>query len=120
VLAGLGAEIGVLSYAASNYADKLGLALSGSASFECGGGAIEVSLGGTAVGSLSPADSMTTTRTLKFTQSKGAQKPDAFAELAAPVPLEWTMTGFGSPVRVGLSATMQLITSETVELNTVV
>jgi hypothetical protein len=120
VLAGLSGEIGVLSYTTANFGDKLGLKLSGEASFECGGGSIAVSLAGNAIGSLSPADTMTATRSLKWTQLKGVQKPEAFAELAAPPPLEWTMTGFGSPLRVGLSMTLQLITAEKIEINTVV
>ena len=119
-LAGLAGEVGVSTYESANFEDKLGFSLSGEASFECGGGPIEVALGGTAIGTLTPADSMTTTRTVKFTQSKGVEKPAAFAELAAPPPLEWTMTGFGSPARVGLSMTLQLITAEKLELNTVV
>jgi hypothetical protein len=120
VLAGLTGELGVIKYGASNKEDKVGLSVSGESSFECAGGMIAVTIGGTAISSLSPADSMLTSRVLKFAQSKGLEKPEAFEEAAVPPQLEWAMTGFASPVRVGLSLTGSFVTAEKIEINTVI
>jgi alpha-tubulin suppressor-like RCC1 family protein len=62
-------------------------------------------------------DKMTTTTELKFSASKGRQKPEAFEE-AAPDVL-FSFLGEGEPAQTGLTATLELASEEGVEVNDV-
>ncbi|HEX5223669.1 MAG TPA: fibronectin type III domain-containing protein, partial [Solirubrobacteraceae bacterium] len=117
-LSGLTGTLGLIALGTTATANKLGLTLSGAAEFECNGGAVAVSLGGTAIGSIAPTNTMKTIRTWKFTHSKQLEKPERF-EGGPPQQLTWTFGGEG-PAQVGLGTTLAFTTAEAVEISSVI
>jgi hypothetical protein len=118
-IAGLTGTLGVIGAEGKPPADDvLGLTLSGAAEFECNGGVIAVSLGGTAIGQITPTNSMKTLRTWRFTHVRAVQEPQEF-ENGPPQQLTWTF-GAESSAQVGLGTTMAFTTAEPIEISSII
>ena len=113
---GLSGELGVVKAAEPPLKDMIGLTLAGETNFYCGGGAIGVTLRGSAIGAIAPTNSMTTKRTWHFKTAKAKQSPGAF-EGGLPHSFEFVINGEHEVENVTLWD--EFTTTEKVEINTV-
>jgi hypothetical protein len=118
VLSGLEGTLGVIKTGETALKDKVGLTLSGEGQFECAGGIVSIVLWGSAIGAISPTNSMAIARKWTLAQRKGLQKPERF-EGGLPQAFEWTVNN-GAAQRLGLALTSVLTSKEKIEINTVV
>lgn len=116
ILAGGEASLGVIKTGETALKDRIGLSLSGSASFSCGG-AIDGTITGAAIGVISPTNSMATGRTWKFAQMRARQKVERF-EGGLPETFELMLGGGGG--QAGFAAALIITSAEKIEINTAV
>jgi hypothetical protein len=117
-LTGYTGALGVIKAGETALKDKIGLTLEGEASFECGGGLVQVQVHGSAIGAISPTNSMTSTRTWTFAlTAKTRQSPEQFE---GGGPQMWEEIVNGTPERAAFSLQLAVTSAEKIEINTIV
>jgi hypothetical protein len=117
VLVGYTGSLGVVKASEPALKDKIGLSLSGSTPFACGGGVLAITISGAGIGTISPTDGMTVKRTWKFTAKNGRQNPERFE---GGLMSTFTWAGPGPEEQAALSSAFTFTSAEKVEINTIV
>jgi hypothetical protein len=108
---------GVVKAGETPLKNKIGLTLEGESAFNCGGELVQIQLHGSAIGTITPTNSMATARTWTFVlASKTRQSPEAF-EGGGPQRWEWSVNR--NPEPVAFSLQLGLTSAEKIEINTV-